>query len=188
MPGRFLAIGRRCSRAGLCHADRAPLVQIRRDALAQIAANNIGAKLSQAVVAAGPSCANVSTMFVRAPENELNFGADTTLGNPEMKQRYSEAYQRAFKVPLLDHSSYYDGQLQKNLLPYSYPQLVAEYPCIVVRTYLPLDAATSLGLLELNPDYCVIEGINVYTVGIACEKIRNVYAKLSLSQDTSLFR
>jgi hypothetical protein len=166
----------------------ATLVQIRRDALERIALNNIGAKLGQAVVVAGPSCANVSSMFVRAPENELNFGADTTFGNQKMKEQFSEAYQRAFKVPLLDHSSYYDGQLQKNFLPFSYPQLAVEYPCIVVRTYQPLDAVTSLGLLELDPDHCLVEGINVYTVGIACEKIRSTYAKLKLIQDASLFR
>jgi hypothetical protein len=51
-----------------------------------------------------------------------------------------------------------------------------------------LDAATSLGLLELNPDYCRVDGIHVYTVGIACEKIRSAYARLSLVQDPSLFR
>jgi hypothetical protein len=166
----------------------ATLVQIRRDALQQIALNTIGAKLGQAVVAAGPSCANVSTMFVRAPENDMSFGADTTLSTLEMEQRYSGVYQRAFKVPLLDHSSYYLGELRKNFLPFSYPQLAAEYPCIVVRTYLPLNAATSLGLLELNPDYCRVESVNVYTVGIACEKIRDAYAKLNSIPDTSLFR
>jgi hypothetical protein len=57
----------------------ATLVQIGRDALDWAAAYNIGAKLSQAVVAASPSCANVSSMFVRAPENELNFGGTRLL-------------------------------------------------------------------------------------------------------------
>lgn len=116
-------------------------------------------------------------LFVRAPEDDLNFGADT-LNTPKLEERFSEAYQRAFKVPLLDHDSYCRGELRKNFQPFSYPQLVAEYPCMVVRTYQPLNAATSLGLLGLNPDYCVVDGINVYTVGIACEKIRSVYAKL----------
>ncbi len=106
----------------------------------------------------------------------------------KMEEQYSEVYQRAFKVPLLDHSSYLLGQLRKNFFPYSYPQLAAEYLCIVVRTYQPLSATTSLGLLELNPDYCLVGGISVYAVGIACEKIRSAYAKLSLIQDTSLFR
>jgi uncharacterized membrane protein len=152
------------------------LVEIRRDARQQIALNNIGAKLGQAVVTAGPSCANVSTMFARAPENDLSFGADTTLSTVKMAEQYSEVYQRAFKVPLLDHSSYLLGQLRKNFLPFSYPQLAAEYPCIVVRTYRELDAVTSLGLLELNPDYCLVDGIHVYAVGIACEKIRSAYA------------
>jgi hypothetical protein len=164
------------------------LVQTRRQALVQIAYNNIGAKMGQAVVSAGPSCANVSTRFVRAPENELNFGADTTLSNQAMEERYSEVYQRAFKVPLLDHSSYYRGQLRKNFLAYSYPELAAEYPCIVVRAYLELGAATSLGLLDLNPDHCLVEDIHLYTVGIACEKIRSAYAKLKFIEDRSLFR
>jgi len=30
----------------------------------------------------------------------------------------------------------------------------------------------AVGLLERNPDHCVVEGIQVYTLGIACEKIR----------------
>jgi hypothetical protein len=147
------------------------LVQIRSDALQWIALNNAGAKLSKAVVAAGPLCANVSGMFVRAPENELNHGADMTLGTQQMEDRFSEAYARAFKVPLLDHN-FYRNLLLKNFHPYSYAQLVAEYPCIVVRTYLELNAKTSNGLLELKPDHCLVDGIRVYTVGIACEKIR----------------
>jgi hypothetical protein len=119
---------------------------------------------------AGPSCANVSGMFVRAPENELNHGADMTLGYPKIEDEFSEAYARAFKVPLLDHS-FYRNLLQKNFHPYSYAQLAAEYPCIVVRTSRELDARTSSGLLELKPDHCLVQGIQVYTVGIACEKI-----------------
>jgi hypothetical protein len=143
--------------------------QIRDQALEQTALNNIGARLSKAVMAAGPSCANVSSMFVRAPENEVNFGAETTLGIQELEDRFSEAYGRAFKVPLLDHGT----QLLKNFHAFSYPRLAAEYPCIVVRTPAELNAATSLGLLELNPDHCRVEGIHVYTVGMACEKIRD---------------
>jgi hypothetical protein len=166
----------------------ATLVQIRYDALQEMALNDIGAKLGQAVVAAGPACANVSSRFVRAPENDLSFGADTTLSTVKMEEQYSEVYQRAFKVPLLDHSSYLLGQLRKNFLPFSYPQLAAQYPCIVVRTSQPLNAATSLGLLELQPDYCLVDGISVYAIGIACEKIRSAYAKLGSNQDASLFR
>lgn len=149
----------------------ATLFQIRRDALKWIALNYTGAKLSKAVVTAGPSCANVSGMFVRAPENELNHGADLTLGIPEMVDRFSAAYGRAFKVQLLDHS-FYRHLLLRDFHPYSYARLAAEYPCIVVRTSEELNANTSDGLLELNPDHCVVEGIQVYTVGIACEKIR----------------
>jgi hypothetical protein len=146
------------------------LVQTRREALEWVALNNIGAKLSKIVMAAGPSCANVSSVYVRAPENELNFGADTTFGIHEMEDRFSEAYRRAFDVPLLDHS-FYQSVLLKNFHPFNYAQLVAEYPCIVVRTSQELDAKSSFGLLELHPDHCLVEGIQVYTVGIACEKI-----------------
>ena len=99
---------------------------------------DIGARLSKAVVAAGPSRANVFSRFVRAPENDLNYGA------------------RAFDVPLLDHSSYDRGALMKNFHPYSYRQLVSDYPCVVVRTPQAVEAKTSLGLLELNPDHCVV--------------------------------
>lgn len=148
------------------------LLQARSEALNWIALNHTGAKLSKAVMTAGPSCANVSGMFVRAPENELNFGADFTLGTQQMEDKFSEAYLRAFKVPVFDHS-FYRNLLTKNFHPFSYAQLAAEYPCIVVRTALELNAKTSSGLLELHPDHCLVEGIQVYTVGIACEKIRN---------------
>jgi len=148
------------------------LFQISRDALLWKALNNTGAKLSKAVMAAGSSCANVSSVYVRAPENELNFGAETTLGTQQIEDRFSEAYIRAFKVPLLDHS-FYRNLLLKNFHPFGYAQLAAEYPCIVVRTFPELNAGTSYGLLELKPDHCLVEGIQVYTVGIACEKIRS---------------
>ena len=107
----------------------------------------------------------------RAPENELNQGADMTLGTQQMEDRFSEAYARAFEVPLLDHN-FYRNLLIKNFHPYGYAQLAAEYPCIVVRTFLELNAKTSNGLLELKPEHCSVEGIQVYTVGIACERIR----------------
>lgn len=148
------------------------LLDLRSQALSWRALNDIGARLSKAVVAAGPSCANVSGMFVRAPENELNHGADMTLATPQMEHRFSEAYLRVFDVPLLDHS-YYRHLLLKNLLPHSYARLAAEYPCIVVRTSEKLNAKTSAGLLELKPEHCVVEGIQVYTVGIACAKIKD---------------
>jgi hypothetical protein len=154
------------------------LFQIRSEALKWIALNDIGAKLSNAVIEAGPACANVSGMFVRAPENELNHGADMTLGTRQMEDRFSEAYERTFKAPLLDHN-FYRNLLLKNFHPYSYAQLAAEYPCIVVRTFLELNAKTSNGLLDLKPDHCSVVGIHVYTVGIACEKIRNNYVNKS---------
>ena len=147
------------------------LFQTTSEAFKWIALNDTGAKLSKAVVAAGPSCANVSGMFVRAPENELNHGADMTLGTQQMEDRFSEAYARAFTVPLLDHN-FYRNLLIKNFHPYGYAQLAAEYPCIVVRTFLELNAKTSNGLLELKPEHCSVEGIQVYTVRIPCEKIR----------------
>jgi hypothetical protein len=147
------------------------LLEIRSEALKWIALDNTGARLSKAVMTAAPSCANVSGMFVGAPENELNHGADMTLGTPQMEDRFSEAYSRAFKVPLLDHN-FYRNLLLKNFHPYNYAQLAAEYPCIVVRTSRELNAKTSNGLLELKPDHCSVEGIQIYTVGLACEKIR----------------
>jgi hypothetical protein len=157
------------------------LVQSRSEALKWIALNATGARLSKAVVAAGPSCANVSGMFVRAPENELNHGGDMALGTPRMEDRFSDAYVRAFKVPLLDHN-FYRNLLLKNFHPYGYTQLAAEYPCIVVRTFLELNAKTSNGLLELNPDHCLVEGIQVYTVGIACEKIASAAQRMKSPQ------
>ena len=94
-----------------------------------------------------------------------------TLGTPAMENRFSEAYARAFEVPLLDHN-FYRNLLLKNFRPYSYAQLATEFPCIVVRTSLELNAKTSSGLLELKPDHCSVDGIQIYTVGLACEKIR----------------
>ena len=88
-----------------------------------------------------------------------------------MQDRFSEAYERAFKVPLLDYNFYRD-LLSRNFHSYSFDQLAAEYPCIVVRSKAELNATTSNWLLELNPDHCMVEGIQVYTVGIPCETIR----------------
>lgn len=42
---------------------------------------------------------------------------------------------------------------------------------MVVRTAKLLDVGNSHGLLELGPQHCVVEGVQVYTLGIACEKI-----------------
>ena len=39
------------------------------------------------------------------------------------------------------------------------------------------DAETSNGLLESHPDHCLVEGIQIYTVGIPCEKIRRAAQK-----------
>jgi hypothetical protein len=136
--------------------------------------DDTGAKLGQAVIKAGPSCANVSGMFVRAPENDPNHGWDMTIegwGDQAMKDRFSDAYGRTHSAPLLDHNVY-TRVLKKNFRPYTYAKLATEYPCIVVRTFTELDAANAIGLLELNPEHCVIEDIHLYTVGIACEKIR----------------
>jgi hypothetical protein len=146
------------------------LLQTSRDAVKWVALNRTGAKLSKAVVTAGPSCANVSDAFVRAPENELYFGAISTLGTQQLEDEFSEAYLRAFNVPLLDHG-FYSDMLTRNFHPFSYNELATEYPCIVVRTFRELNGGTSRGLLELHPEHCLVEGIQVYTIGIACEKI-----------------
>ncbi|MCP4619688.1 MAG: hypothetical protein GY844_25010 [Bradyrhizobium sp.] len=151
------------------------LIHARNDAVAWGRLNRIGDRLSRAVIAAAPTCANVSGMFVRAPENHLNHGGDMTLATPQMENRFSDAYARVFDVPLLDHSFYRNG-LFKNFHEYSYAKLAAEYPCVVVRVSQPLDAKSSAGLLELKPDHCIVEGIHIYTLGIACTKIRDGYA------------
>lgn len=153
--------------------------QIRREALQWSAWDAAGARLSQAVAEAGPACANVSAMFVHAPENDMNHGFDMTLqpwGDQQKRERFSEAYGRAFAVPLLDHG-FYTRVLKKNFRPTTYAKLAAEYPCIVLRINETLDAASGIGLLDLNPDHCAIAGIQVYTVGIACAKIEAAYAR-----------
>ena len=147
------------------------LVKSRSNAVDWIALDATGAGLSKAVIAAAPSCANVSAMLVRAPENISTFGGVTTLATNQMRQRFGEAYARAFNVPLLDHD-FYENRLLKNFQPYSYAQLASDYPCIVVRTHLELDARTSNGLLELKPDHCMVQDIHVYAVGIPCATIR----------------
>jgi len=149
------------------------LVDIRTQAGEWVALNRIGARLSKAVVAAGPACANVSSMFVRAPENEFNHGADMTLATPQMVDRFSVAYARTFSAPLLDQDVY-TNELTRNFRPLTYAQLAAEYPCIVVRASRELDAKAASGLLALKPEHCMIEDVHVYTVGISCEKIRKV--------------
>lgn len=151
------------------------LVRLKDEAVRWSGLNRTGARLSKAVVSVAPTCANVSSMFVRAPENELNHGADMTLGTPKMIAGFSEAYARAFKEPLLDHN-FYRNVLLRNFIPHSYAQLAGEYPCIVVRTSQELNTRTSIGLLELRPDHCVVESIHVYTVGMACRKIQDAMA------------
>lgn len=155
----------------------ATLIDARAVALQSSASNAIGARLSKAVVAAGPACANVSGMFVRAPENDMNHGWDMTLqpwGDQAMRERFSRAYARAFTVPLLDHNTY-THVLKNNFRPTSYAKLSEDYPCIIVRSAAPLDAENSIGLLALEPDHCVIEGIHVYAVGLACAKVRESF-------------
>ena len=150
------------------------LSQARRDAVKQVALDDAGARLSRAVVEAGPACANVSAVFVSAPENEINFGWEQTMsawGNQLMKDRFVASYAHAFEAPLLDHNVY-THTLVRNFRRYTYEKLAAEYPCIIVRTHVELNSENSIGLLELKPDHCVIEGIHVYTVGIACAKVQ----------------
>lgn len=157
----------------------ATLIDARAVALQASASDAIGARLSRAVVAVGPACANVSGMFVRAPENDMNHGWDMTLqpwGDQAMRERISAAYAGAFTVPLLDHNTY-THVLKNNFRPYTYARLATDYPCIIVRSAVPLDAENSIGLLALNPDHCVIEGIHVYTVGLACAKVRESFER-----------
>jgi hypothetical protein len=163
---------------GLCVAmATTTLIGARAVALQSSAANAIGARLSKAVVAAGPTCANVSGMFVRAPENDMNHGWDMTLqlwGDRAMRERFSTAYEHAFAVPLLDHNTY-THVLKRNFRTSSYAQLAADYPCIIVRSAVPLDEENSIGLLALGPDHCVIEGNQIYTVGLACAKVQGSF-------------
>lgn len=150
------------------------LIEARAVALQSSSSNAIGARLSKAVAAAGPACANVSGMFVGAPENDMNHGWDMTLqlwGDQAMRERFSVAYERAFTVALLDHNTY-THVLKSNFRTASYAKLAADYPCIVVRSPWELNEETGIGLLALNPDHCVIEGIHVYSVGLACAKVR----------------
>jgi hypothetical protein len=152
---------------------------VRRDAFEWVALDNVGAKLSKAVIEAGPACANVSGMFVRAPENDPNYGYAMTMsawGNQIMKDRFSDAYASAFDVPLLDHD-FYTHLLTKTFRPYTYAKLAMEFPCVIVRTQMELNDENSAGLRELNPDHCVIEGIHLYTVGIDCTKVQRVYSE-----------
>ena len=156
------------------------LTEARRAAIEQVALDNVGARLSKAVVEAGPTCANVSGMFIRAPENPLNFGWDTTMapwGNQVMKDRFSESYAKSFDVSLLDQNTS-TRSLTKNFRPTTYKKLATEYPCIIVRTHVEAADSNTVGLFELKPDHCVIEGIHVYAVGIACAKVQRAFAGL----------
>ena len=45
----------------------------------------------------------------------------------------------------------------------------------MLRINEELDAASAIGLFELHPDHCVIEGIHVYAVGLACAKIEAAF-------------
>jgi len=141
------------------------------------ALDEIGAKLSRAVETAGPACANVSSMFVRAPENDKNHGFDMTVelwGDEAMKQRFASAYERGFSVPLLDHNPY-THVVKRNFRPTTYAQLAADFPCIIVRSKAVLVEETGNGLLSLSPEHCQVEDIHLYTVGIPCAKVRDAY-------------
>jgi hypothetical protein len=154
------------------------LNEVRRDASETARLDRAGARLSKAVIETGPTCANVSSMFVHAPENELNHGADMTIaawGDQEMKDRLADSYTHAFAVPLLDHNF---QALSKNFQPYTYEKLALEHPCIVVRTAKSLDLTNSHGLLDLNPEHCIVAGVQVYSLGIPCAKIGNAYASI----------
>jgi hypothetical protein len=153
------------------------LFEIRRQAVEWIALDEVGAQLSRAVTLAGPACANVSGPLVRAPEDEMNHGWHMTIagwGTQEQKDRFSESYVKVFKAPLLDHVALMNV-LTRNFRPTTYKQLAAEYPCIVVRTNIALDQENSLDLFQFNPEQCVIDGIYVATVGIACRKISQAF-------------
>jgi hypothetical protein len=149
------------------------LYETRRQAIEWMALDDVGARLSVAVAQAGPACASVSGPFVRAPEDEMNHGWHMTIagwGTLEQKERFSDSYARVFNAPLLDHNAGMNI-MTKDFRRYTYKQLAAEYPCIVVRTDVPLNSENSLDLFQFNPDQCVIEGIYVTTVGIACRGI-----------------
>ena len=149
------------------------LYEIRRQAIEWMALDDVGARLSVAVAQVGPACANVSGPFVRAPEDEMNHGWYMIIagwGTQEQKERFSDSYARVFNAPLLDHNAGMNI-MTKDFRRYTYKQLAAEYPCIVVRTDVPLNSENSLDLFQFNPDQCVIEGIYVTTVGIACRGI-----------------
>ncbi len=149
------------------------LYEIRRQAIEWMALDDVGARLSMAAVQAGPACANVTAPFVRAPEDEINHGWYMTIaawGTQAQKARFSESYARAFKATLIDHIALMNV-MTRNFRPATYKELAAEYPCIVVRTNIPLDRENSLDLFEFNPDQCEIAGIYVTTVGIPCRTI-----------------
>jgi hypothetical protein len=120
---------------------------------------------------AAPSCANVSNMFVRAPENELNRGGEMAFGTQDIKDRLSDAYARVFKTSLLNHQA--SNVLYKNFLPYSYAKLATEYPCIVVRSYWRLDGQSSKELFDLNPEHCSVDNVEILRSASPARKLSN---------------
>jgi hypothetical protein len=155
------------------------LREIRQQAIEWMHLDDIGARLSRAVETAGPACANVAGPFLRAPEDDESHGYDMTMsawGDQAMKDRFSSSYVLAFgSTPLLDYNPAYRS-LSRNFRPYSFARLAGEYPCIVVRANVELDRDNSLGLLDMNPDHCVIEDIQIYTVGLSCARIQRAFS------------
>jgi hypothetical protein len=147
------------------------LLAAHREAIAETAKDERGAKLSQTIIKDVPACANVSGMYLRAPENLMGLGADTAFGLKEIEDRFSEAYARTHKLPLFDHKIGRD-LLYKNFHLYSYARLAEDYPCIVLRSDRQLAPGSPEDLAKRNPDHCLVGGVHVYTVGIACEEIR----------------
>jgi hypothetical protein len=147
------------------------LLSARRQAVAGIIEDEKGAELAKTIAEVAPACASVAGMFVHDPDNIMGLGHVYALGLKELADRFSDAYARTHRRPLLDHKVGRD-LLYKNFHPYNYAQLAQDYPCIVLRSYQPLAPGSPADLARLNPDHCVIGGVHLYTVGIACEKIR----------------
>jgi hypothetical protein len=165
--------------AGICAAFISrTLFDVVREAQDWRSLDDAGANLSKAVAEAAPTCANVSGMFVRAPEDDTYHGYAMTMaawGDQAAKDRFSNEYARVFKSPLLDQDTY-TGHLTKNFRPYDYGSLASEYRCVVVRSFVELNDSNSSDLLALHPDHCNISGIHVYTVGTACSMIQRAFS------------
>jgi hypothetical protein len=157
--------------AAACLATMAfSLLAIHRDARELEAENIEGAAISQSIAERASSCANVTGIFLKDPDDAVSFGVENALATAKELNAFVEAYKYVFRAPMFEHGYYLPG-LHIYFQPYSYAKLAGEYPCIVVRHFLALTPEQDPELFDLHPEICKMGQQYIYAVGISCAAV-----------------